>query len=342
MRSALGVQAAGACTPLGLALVPTVAAERAGIRRFALVEAPGPRGDACTASRLSTIAPECTRRERVYALLQHAVEDCARQLTQRSRVMTLVCLPDGLQHVAHEAQAIMRSAVAARSHLDHAASGNVLFGARTIFLEAMAVARRALEQDRADEVLVGVADSLVDRETLAELARLGALQGERNLDGIFPGEAAACLSLALQRRRAMRTGVSGLLSSYACQVDAGSGTPADVSMSEALGRLFDEARSDSPDSAVDVAWSAQNGQSRWDRYFAYAYLRHAAWFRDPLRARSIAQAYGDLGCAALPLAAAVAMVPSLRAPRPGQGQTSLIHTLCDSGRGGSLLVEADA
>jgi 3-oxoacyl-[acyl-carrier-protein] synthase I len=224
-----------------------------------------------------------------------------------------------------------------------AAPSEIILGGRTVFMKALATARRVLESGLVDEVVLGAADSLVDPATLSSQARQGKLLGESNIDGILPGEAATCLSLSMPNLRRQRTLGGQILAAHECPIELAASQPLEVSMGNALTALFRRVHADGPPgTVVNVVSSCQNGETRWDRYFAYAYLRNASFFAEPLAIRSVAQSYGDVGCAALALEAALAVIPSFRAPRPGAGRKSLLYALCDTAVAGSLVVEADA
>jgi 3-oxoacyl-[acyl-carrier-protein] synthase I len=299
-----------------------------------------------TASRLSRLDPASTRSQRVCELLRYAARDCLNQMPDPSRVKVLLGLPESYgaaDRLASTAMMTVETELGTRTHLVRSTRPEVLRGGRTLLLRLLEAARLALLGGSVDEVLLGIADSLVDPDTLTALSRAGKISSEQNLDGVLPGEAAAFLAVSMPNLRRNRTLGGWIAAHHECPVQLDPARPKDASMSNALTVAFRRVRAElAPGTAVDVVSSCQSGETQWDRCFTYAYLRTASLFGEPLSTRSIAESFGDVGCAGLALATALAVVPKFRDPRPGRGRKSLLHTICETGFAGALVVEADA
>jgi 3-oxoacyl-[acyl-carrier-protein] synthase II len=202
-----------------------------------------------------------------------------------------------LKHLSNNAQALLAADLSARG--DGATYGGATAGA-----QALAAAIRALEAESIDLAVVFAYDSLLEPETLVDLAARGAATtGELaslaapydvHARGFVPGEAVAALVLR-------RPGVGGALMSITA-ADGGDGRSSEPT-SETLAAVA--SRLARADSIVDGAGRAVHSLDAEERIVV------ARLLGDGARLTAVQAAFGQLG-AATTLVQAIALASCLR------------------------------
>ncbi len=202
-----------------------------------------------------------------------------------------------LKHLSNNAHALLAADLSARG--DGATYGGATAGA-----QALAAAIRALEAESIDMAVVFAYDSLLEPETLVDLAARGAATTVELADlaapydvharGFVPGEAAAALVL-------QRPGAGWALASITA-ADAGDGRPSEPS-SETLAAVA--SRIARADTVVDGSGRAVPTLDAGERAFLAPLLGHGA------RLTAVQAAFGQMG-AATTLVQAIALASCLR------------------------------
>lgn len=324
-------------TPLGLTAAATTRACAAGITRATLLDE-HPRRP--TAVRLTTLPELFTREDRMHALLGHNLPGLAELLAGHGApVPCLLALPEaGPTFVAR------RWLAAQRKNLE--STGLDIRGTeagRVGFFRCLAAARAILaDAHEPTWVVVGAVDSLVDPTTLETLDVEGHLLGDRNADGIIPGEAAGFVVLA--NDAAVAHGRATVLARFAAIVEAQELTPARARTPYSAAALTDVFRTlrqhRTLRGRVDRVLTCQPGQSFWAHEFATAYLRNAEMMPEPLDHRGLDQSLGEVGSAAGICQLALAL--HAFAPSPWLRRTPLrrivIHGASEAGAYAGCLV----
>lgn len=281
------------------------------------------------------------------ALLRYALAEIGRGLREEGlRALPLfLALPEADSGASFDEQAL----IAVLQHEIFAYTG------LSLILTPKAVTRRgraglftALKnaagtlQDRDFAVaLVGAVDSLVDPDTVAQLAARGWLLGRMNLDGRIAAEAAGFFLVRGPRNLGHHRSLASVLTleeeqdpvSYS-QVQAGTAHGG----AQGLTRIFRRMHQTFP-ARVDGVFSAQPGEGFWGREFSYAYLRNAAFMPEPLRMESVGADLGDSGAAA----GAVALLRAVASFYPPKWShqdalaSALVYGVSDSGAMGACL-----
>lgn len=284
-------------TPLGLTAAATQRACAAGVSRAALLEE-HPRRP--TAVRLTSLPDLLNREGRMHALLRHSLVPLAALLPalRGVRAPCLLALPEaGSTFLLRRWLAAVRGDPALEGlEIRCFASGRI--GLFRCLAEAREVLAESLEPRWA---VVGAVDSLVDPATLEALAADQRLLGDRNPDGVIPGEAAGFLVLA--NTAAVAQARTPVLARIAAFVEAHERTPAWERGPYAAAALTEVFRALRHHAALrgrraDRVLTCQPGESFWAHEFAAAYLRNAEMMPEPLDHRGLARSLGDVGSAA--------------------------------------------
>jgi 3-oxoacyl-[acyl-carrier-protein] synthase-1 len=329
MRRALAhVIAVGLACPVGLYSRAALAAMRAGVVRFMEVDEVD-SVDSARASMLASLPRGSTRTERA-AMFARAVREALSGFDEPG-ARSLPCflaLPEPAVGARIDVEALTR-ALEAPVPL-HVA--RVLEDGRAGIFAALEAALAVLARGEERFVLVAGVDSLVDPQTLGELAESGRLLGPSNLDGIIPGEGAACVLLCdpnrTPRRQVFAQIVAAAVAREPLPVHAASDR---ISPAEGLSAVFGALRGDG-DGRVDQVFAGTTGQSFFGREFTRAYLQNEALMPEPLRCEQLSHALGDVGAAAgaISLVQAIASLSTLR--------TSLAYASSDNGLVGGCVV----
>lgn len=330
MRPALAhVVGVGLACPVGLYSRAALAAMRAGIVRFLEVDEIGAIGSA-RASMLASLPLQSTRTERAAMFARHAAREALSDLDELGgrSLPCFLALPEPELGPRIDVAAVMR---AFESPVPLRVERVVEDGRAGIFA-ALRAALSVLARGEEPFVLVAGVDSLVDPQTLEELADSGRLLGPSNLDGRIPGEGAACVLLChpstVLRRQALAQIVAAAVAREPLPFVAAGDR---ISPAEGLSTVFGALRSH-VDGRVDQVFAATTGQIYFGREFTHAYLKHEALMPEPLRCEQLSHALGDVGAAAgaISLVQAVASLSTQR--------TVLAYASSDSGLVGGCVV----
>lgn len=246
-----------------------------------------------------------------------------------------------LQHLSNNAHALIAADVGARGE-------GVTFGGASAGAQALCAAARAIEAEAVDAALVVVYDSLIEPETVVELAERGAATPaglpllaspyDARADGIVPGEAACAVVLEPRGRAGSRALV------YVDAADAADGTPGAV-RAETIGHVVARvSRGRGLDLIIDGAAQAKPDLDLAEREALAAILDERATLL------SIASATGYLG-AATSLVQVIALGSALRGGRlppiaglaePARGPFVLAATARDTRARSAIGISAGA
>lgn len=344
------VLAHGMACPVGLFTAAALAAMVAGIKRVSESELVLDRaGDPARAAMLeSRLAPRTPRSERALYLARFALEHAVAPLAG-SGVGALPCflaLPAPNVGPPLDLVLVQRRLV----EVARTATGGVVLEMRPNWLFArgraaaflaLHAAVGALARGEHTVVLVGGLDSQVDPLTLRALADANRLLGRRNPDGLIPGEGAAFILLASMRAASASQSLGSVVGSAIAHEPHPLGND-EPTTALGLTSVFRELRQQRAE-RVDAVISAQSGESRYERAFAYAYLRNATLMPEPLRMTTMGAELGDAGAAA----GAMALVAAIAGLRPSpsrpwaapQHGSALVYGESDDGCVGACLVE---
>jgi 3-oxoacyl-[acyl-carrier-protein] synthase I len=288
------------CTPLGLTTQATVHACAARLTRAMVVD-DAPR--APTASRLGLLSPELHREDRMLGLLVRAATGLRLPPALARPLPSFLALPEpavGLSFVRGRWLTDLRRVLGDvdlelrhdRCHED----------GRAGWFHALAAAQALMTAHGGPPaVLVGAADSLVDPTSLRVLQEDERLLGDRNPDGIIPGEAAGWVLLV--RPELARHPELSARAEIVALTTARDDAPMDdrVPLSAAaLTRVFRALRAAPALTGrrVDRVYSAQPETAFWAAEFSAAYLRNASMMPEPLDHLTLMNTLGDVGAAA--------------------------------------------
>lgn len=327
------------CTPLGLTAASTVRACAAGVSRVEMVDDRLPGVVAC---RLPRLAPHLHREERMLALARNCLRQIRIELSWASqRLACFLALPEAASGAPFDLDrwlAELQQSSEAEAFA-FSASRSVLSGRAGLFT-ALQAASDYLEE-HGGLVLVGAADCASDPYSLRVLADGQRLLGERNPDGLVPGEAAGMAVLAASRkprgsqRKALGTFAALALADCASQ----SASPLTAT---ALTEVFRKLRHQPSlvGERVDRVLSCQPETQFWGQEFSAAHLRNASLMPEPIDRRGLTRSLGDLGAAApvVQLAMALdALHPLPWRPRRRLSRV-LIYGSSDAGTPGACVV----
>jgi 3-oxoacyl-[acyl-carrier-protein] synthase-1 len=198
-------------------------------------------------------------------------------------------------------------------------------------IAAMEAAGRLLDEDRAEAVLVGGAESYLDADTLEWLDEQERLHSESNIYGFCPGEGAAFLLLAKRGQDAsVEIGSTGL------GLEANLIGSENICLGEGLSAAF-AALGDGP---ADRIICDMNGERYRGNEYGFAVLRSRSLFRDAADFEAPADCWGDLGAASGPLFTCLAIEAETR--WYAKGARTLIWASSEGGQRGAALLKRTA
>lgn len=342
-NSILDITRTALSCPLGLNGQAALAAMQAGIVRFE-------RSDdlESTVSRLATLELSASRGERMCALLRYAMAELGLGFSEEGlRALPLfLALPEKDSGAAFDEQAllsVLQHEILASTGLPPILTSKAVNRrGRAGLFTALKNAAEALQGGDFAVALVGAVDSLVDPDSVSQLAARGWLLGRTNMDGRIATEAAGFFLVRVPRDRSQHRSLASVLKleegqdpvSYS-QVQAG------TAHAEARGltRIFHRLHQTFP-ARVDGVFSAQPGEGFWGREFSYAYLRNADFMPEPLRMESVGTYLGDSGAAA----GAVALLRAVASFYPPKWShqnalaSALVYGVADNGALGACLI----
>ncbi len=202
MKRLLYVVGAGAVTPAGLNARQTIAAIRASLSAFEEIILPAPFGASQVVARIpSHWRLRRTQGEWLVNMAARAIKEALGTSDPGVAAATalLITAPESFRnHPAFAdipARDFLAAVIGATGLKFHPASRAVDGGAAA----SVGLIERAsalMEEEGAAQILLGGADSLVNDVDLARLGQAGRLKGDKNAQGLVPGEAAAFVRLA--------------------------------------------------------------------------------------------------------------------------------------------------
>lgn len=340
------VLSVGMACPLGLSALDSIASLRSNLRsiyRIDDAEAIEARFDEpARASCLLELGPALTRTQRAGFFAQRAIREAAAPFGVNARGLPLyLALPEPRDAEGFELRGLLGELAGGIGSAQFYPSG------RAGLFEALLAAHAGLERGIHSLALVGGADSLADAASLLRLAEGSRLLGQRNPDGVIPGEGAAFLILARAGLRMPGQLPLARLGPVALGLEPlplGGGDRSTPSQAEGLSEVFGQLRQRYPQ-RVDALHSSQPPQRGWGRELAFAVARNAALMPEPMLLGRCGDALGELGAAA----GAIAMVTAIldfHPLIPGRPQTqappasALVYACADEGKVGASLVFA--
>lgn len=341
----LAIVRTGLVCPVGIRTDAALAAIRAGVTRFQLLD------EGLRIARLSLIDPASTRFDRMLALVRRALSEVLAEplMPRPAELPVFLALPEPDSGAAFDETALVgtvRSLVSAATGAQVVPGGNAIHrSGRAGVFAALRQASVSLSDDRFHWALVGAVDSLVDPASVEHLAAHGLLLSAQNLDGRIPGEAGVFFLVTrpgVVDRRHIRVNVSTTI------IDAEPACFADFMAGKALNRAAGLTRlirgiGRALPGRFDAVVSAQPGEAFWGREFSYAYLRNVASMPEPLQLVACGVELGDAGSAAGGVALTRGMA-ELRPPswsRSRQRRGVLVYGASDRGAlGGCALLPA--
>jgi 3-oxoacyl-[acyl-carrier-protein] synthase-1 len=341
----IDVLSVGLACPLGLSALDSIASLRSNMRSIYRIEdaqeIEAQFGEPARASRLLDLDPTLTRAQRAGFFAQRAIQEAATPFGVNIRGVPLyLALPEARDTAGFDVRTLLGQLASGIG------SGYFYPSGRAGLFEALRDARVGLERGIHALAIVGGADSLADAASLMRLAETSRLLGERNPDGLIPGEGAAFLVLArsgLRMRGQLPLARLGPIA-FGTEPLPMLGTAPTPSQAEGLTRVFGQLRKMYPQ-RVDALYSSQPPQRFWGRELSFAAARNAALMPEPMIMGRCGDALGELGAAA----GAVAMVTAIldfHPLIPGRPQTeamqesALVYACADEGKVGASLVFA--
>lgn len=331
----LSIRAVGMVSSVGNSALECSASVRAGIARLATTSIMS-RGR--SPLRMGLVAPD--------GLASLPLVDAAARSTRHRRVLRLahaaiVEASDGVGGAAvplslvtsaldHQSTVMLDDvSMLVGDRIDRAASRHLPTGAAGVFVALLDAAHR-IERGEASTVMVVGADSLLD------LRRLDALQGERRLlvdevmDGFIPGEGAAALVVSAVTPGALATvaGVGAGDDPFRHEGDApltGDGLTTAVQTS-LVGAT----------TPVGAVWADLNGESWTGREWSLAARRTHRWIAPDAAVHHPAECFGYAGASSGAMLLTLAAVGLHRGVSVG---SSLVWSLSDGGLRGAARLE---
>jgi len=336
MTSAASVHIAGfaACTSLGLAIEPALAAMGAGLTNFTDSSVRNVFGEPAAAAQVPGLEPDAPRLGRLEALARLGLEDLAALLAplRARRVPLLLALPSDL----HEDEGRMLQAVFAQSVLVEPTSSWKYRQGRAGSFAALADAAAWLSSDSTKLAIVGGIDSLCAPASVRALVRAERVLGP-GTEGTVPGEAAAFALLAAGDHPASRLPTAVRLEDLASTNRGAAFSQTDRISGDALAGAFRSLRERGAERVHRVI-AAHSGEGYFGRSFSHAYLREVDIMPEPLVVELLADRLGDVGAAAGILGCALAALLMTKDDRQRPSR-ALIYSESDTGEIGAAIVE---
>ncbi|MGE3294514.1 MAG: hypothetical protein AB7O95_24365, partial [Geminicoccaceae bacterium] len=331
---------AGACTPLGLGLLASEAAFRAGLLHVTESATLGSDDEPIRASALGLIPADRTRAERMAFLADHALADLLTgiELADCRRLGLFLALPDGAPEPGALAEAL-RPVLIDRLGQPPPRAAAFKRG-RSGFFFALEQALAALASDEYDAAIVGAVDSLCAPEAMSALDRERRLPAGAPLGGIIPGEAAAFIlcepAPATRRALAIVRVVATACEVFSRQQEEPNRGEALTDVLRALrGHPFGQG------TRADLLYTCENGERFWAEELSLASLRNGSLIPEPFVRTMAAESFGDLGAAAGGVMLAMGL-PALAAHAQADPATLLLVGSSDEGYVGACLVQGSS
>lgn len=335
----------GACTPVGRNVFASAAAVRAGVCGFRehpfMVDTVG---EPMRVARAAWIDASMDVAGRCAALLLPAIDDALRVLPPAGdgsvRCGLAVALPPARPGRPGN---LADSLLACVSHRYPRR-----FGAARVFEAGHASGHLALEAAVQDCIsgameacLVCGVDSTLAPETLEWIEACGQLHGggaDNNAWGFVPGEAAGALLLASRDFASARSiEVWGEVAGIGIAQEAHLIGTGDVCLGEGLSEAFERALERlPPGERVHNVFCDLNGEPYRADEYGFTVLRKGDRFRAASDFVALADCWGDIGAAGVPLHVAIAAICHRK--RYGKGRWSMVWASSESGERGAALI----
>jgi 3-oxoacyl-[acyl-carrier-protein] synthase-1 len=338
----IAITGLGMISPVGLDMVQTCAAVRAGVDLFEETEDhlclpadPDLDFEPMKGSRVPTLASGVDRNAQMMKL---ALQD----LIERAQIPRAVLQATGLylatggedrigsaESFAHAVQATTR---------ERFRELRVFAGGHAGFFLALEEAMKALSEGRCAAAIVAGVDSHHLTPVLTRLDEAGRIKSERSLDGFIPGEAAAALlvempAAATARGAAILATLHGVDHDREEHVLGGDEPSSGTGLARAIERLAQSSGAEGP-----FLWTAcdMNGESYRGREWAHCQVNKPELFRGLASVWHPADCLGDTGAASGPVLACLAARAFERGYAPAD--QCLIWASSDDGLRGATLI----
>jgi len=333
-----GVLGFAACTPLGYALEPTLAAMGANLSNITASPARTLGGEFAPASCL--VDPALAREERLAQLLAHGLDDVQALLDLHGfdHPPILLGIPSGLDEQTRQRINTVQHQAGFPTH----GSASFEYGRASGFA-ALAQALQMLAQRTHRCVIVGGLDSLCAPATIETLVHARRLL-EPFTEGTIPGEAAAFMVLLHPEDAALDPSQALWIERVAVargRPFANSGAVNADALTQVFHKLQEGAPSAPRGSTLRVhrVIAAHSGEGYFGRSFSLACLRVAGLMPEPLLVTLTADRVGDIGAAAGPLGLAFAAYWMAQERRSTTGiRRALVYSESDGGEVGAAVL----
>ena len=197
------------------------------------------------------------------------------------------------------------------------ATSSVVPTGRAAGLMAIEAGIRALEEGRAESVIVGGVDTFFDLKLLAELDAEGRILGPQVMDGFIPGEGAAYL--VLKPLAAAGEGRPILALGATSMPDPGHRYGTEPAKGEGLSKTLELLRAhlSPPPPPVNTTFAGFNGENFDAKLGGVARLRHTDFFTPNMSMQHPASSIGDTGAACGAIMSSLAATALARGDRTG-------------------------
>jgi len=348
-NSAVVVVGLGAVSPIGLSVAETAAAARARLARLREIEwrdrrfqpfmvGTVPEAGLPTLDDNIAALPLQYRAARLLRLAHVALEQALKPIINQAITLPLLlALPE--QHTTQPLiprDFLTQLVQQTQAPLDLSRSVAVAKG-RAAGLMAIQQAMTLLENHRAEFVVVGGVDSLVDLYVLGTLDSQGRIRTEVNSDGFSPSEGAAFVLLTLASTAAQRQlPVFAKVLGSAIGYETGHLYSEQPYLGEGLAATFAQLFTQTPPPApIACVYASFNGERYWGKEFSVAQLRHSEVFAEQLQMEHPAECCGDLGAAHGVLLLVLAVHGLLKKYRPAP---CLVYASSDYGERAAVVL----
>ncbi len=335
----------GGRTPIGLTVVDSAAAVRAGISTIG--EHPymvDKGGEPMTVARDVSLPIDLPVNDRFSHLTLSALDEALFPITQVSLREFSPLLLIGLPHHRPGLKEDFHQELIQRLNLNN----NVTFSLdKTVALPyghssglmAMEEACRMIQSGHTEFCLAGGVDSYIEADTLEWLDTEEQLMSAENRSGFPPGEA-ACFCLLTSTKLACRLNldIMGWIVAVATTQEENSIKTETVCIGKGLSDVITQVTSalKLPDEKINTIYCDMNGERYRTEEFAFTALRTQSAFVDVHDTVHPADCWGDVGAASGPLFTCIAISSGLRGY--AKGPRALIWTSSEGGQRSAALL----
>jgi len=323
----------GMINPVGIGVLASAAATRAGINQYADSSAESEYGDPI---KIATVPDSCLPEleleghvqpalyQRMLQLgvfaLKEALDSVMSEQALNSAIPVFLALPE--QRCGQPFPALEPILKDLNKYVDcplDLLSSRVFADGRAAGFKALSQAYQLLENTHLDRIIVGGIDSYFDTDLLQSLDAEKRMLGDNSVDGFVPGEGAAFIILEKTALEKIDLGksVSGQNASENATVvmqvpseghEAGHLYSDEPCLGNGLTTAISGAIENAQlPSAIQSVLSSINGESLQVKEWSIALTRNAQAFANNFELAHPAECYGDLGAATVPTLIALAM-----------------------------------